>query len=77
MKLRFTPVARDDLENIWEYIAEENPPAATRVARMLMQKCGMLADNPLIGRQRDELAPGLRSLPAGSYLIFYRVVEQV
>jgi len=27
MKLRFTPVARDDLENIWEYIAEENPPA--------------------------------------------------
>ena len=30
MKLRFTPVARDDLENIWEYIAEENPPAATR-----------------------------------------------
>ena len=31
MKLRFTSVARDDLEGIWEYIAQENPRAATQV----------------------------------------------
>ncbi len=49
MKLKFTPIARDDLESIWEYIAEENPPAATRVAQSLMEKCRLLADNPLLG----------------------------
>jgi plasmid stabilization system protein ParE len=54
MKLLFTPIARDDLEAIWEYIAEENPSAATRVAQMLMQKCRTLVANPRIGR----LAPG-------------------
>jgi toxin ParE1/3/4 len=72
VKSRFTPMARDDLESIWEYIAADNPSAATRVAQILMQKCQALADNPLIGRRRDELAPDLRSLPAGNYLIFYR-----
>ncbi len=75
MKLKFTPVARDDLESIWEYIAEENPRAATRVVQTFMQKCRMLTDNPLLGRQRDELAPGLRSFPVRNYIIFYRVAD--
>lgn len=73
MKLKLTPVARDDLEGIWEYIAAENPQAATRIAQALMQKCRLLAENPLLGRQRDELASGLRSFPVRSYVIFYRI----
>jgi toxin ParE1/3/4 len=73
MNLKFTPVARDDLENIWEFIAKENLSAATRVAQILMQKCSLLAENPLLGRQREELAANLRSFPVRSYVIFYRV----
>ncbi|MCP4702690.1 MAG: type II toxin-antitoxin system RelE/ParE family toxin [Gammaproteobacteria bacterium] len=46
MKLKLTPIARDDLEGIWEYIAEENPRAATHVAQTLMQKCRLLAESP-------------------------------
>jgi toxin ParE1/3/4 len=73
MKLKFTPVARDDLEQIWDYIAENNPQAATKMAQMLMQKCQLLAENPLLGRQRNEIAPNLRSFPTKSYTIFYRI----
>ncbi|HKD56023.1 MAG TPA: type II toxin-antitoxin system RelE/ParE family toxin, partial [Hyphomicrobiaceae bacterium] len=27
--------------------------------------------NPLAGRQRPELTPGLRSFPTGDYIVFY------
>jgi toxin ParE1/3/4 len=32
----------------------------------------LLADNPLIGRARPELKPGLRSFPHGDHLTFHR-----
>ena len=70
MNLKFTPIARDDLENIWEFIAKENLAAATRIAQTLMQKCYLLAENPLLGRQREELAFNLRSFPIKNYVIF-------
>jgi toxin ParE1/3/4 len=31
----------------------------------------MLVQNPLAGRERTELQPGLRSFPVGSNLVFY------
>jgi toxin ParE1/3/4 len=30
---------------------------------------------PLIGRQREELSPRLRSFPVSRYIIFYRPME--
>jgi toxin ParE1/3/4 len=73
MNLKFTLIARDDLDTIWEYIAETNPSAATRILQKLMDKCRVLGENPFLGRQRDELATGLRSFPVQNYVIFYRV----
>ena len=29
----------------------------------------------MMGRERSELLPGMRSFPIGRYLIFYRIVE--
>jgi len=63
MKLKFTPTASDDLELIWEYIARENPIAATNVTQIIMKKCHLLTENPLLGRQRHKLATNLRSFP--------------
>jgi toxin ParE1/3/4 len=34
-----------------------------------------LAARPMVGRARDELAEGLRSFPAGRYVIFYRPIR--
>ena len=33
--------------------------------------CNCWATQPLMGRARDELLPGLRSMPFGRYVIFY------
>jgi toxin ParE1/3/4 len=36
--------------------------------------CDLLADNPLLGRARPDIAPELRYLPIGNYLILYRTL---
>ncbi|NJO38907.1 MAG: type II toxin-antitoxin system RelE/ParE family toxin [Rhizobiales bacterium] len=40
----------------------------------LRQRCALLAEQPMIGRERPELYPGLRSFAFGHYVILYRVL---
>ena len=57
-----TSHAETDLLEIWVYIAEEGGiDAADRVLGTIDQRCQALAEQPGMGRRRDELAPGLRS----------------
>ena len=39
----------------------------------LIERFGLLAQHPYLGRTRDDLQPGVRSLAVGDYLIIYRV----
>jgi toxin ParE1/3/4 len=64
----------DDVFEIAAFIARENLEAALRMIELFDEKFNLLAEHPGIGQMRDELEPGLRSLPVGSYLIFYRAV---
>ena len=72
---RVSDEARADLVDIWVYVASDNVRAADRVNAMLYERFATLAENAMMGRSRSELAPGLRSFPAGSYIIFYRPME--
>jgi len=67
------PLAEKDLDNIWDYIEESSSSQvqAANFLRQLFLKLETLAQNPYIGRTRDELLPGLRSFPFKNYLIFY------
>ena len=38
-------------------------------------KCYRLTQFPAMGRKRDGLAAGVRSLPIDAHLIFYRLIE--
>ena len=69
------PLAEADLDEIWDYIAEDSPERASNLLRKLHAKMQTLATNPNIGRKRDELLPGLRSFPYGNYVIFYLPIE--
>lgn len=40
------------------------------------QKLQMLARQTALGRRREDLAPGLRSFPAGNYVVFYRPLSE-
>ena len=68
---RITHPAAQDLEEIYDYIAGDNLPAAGRLVEHLTETFRMLANLPGMGRNRDDLLPGLQSFPVGAYLIFY------
>ena len=68
-----TPRARQDLNDIWDYIANDNIEAADRVLDALDNAMLKLAKNPGIGHRRDELTDQRhRFLLVYSYLIVYR-----
>jgi plasmid stabilization system protein ParE len=65
--------AGQDLEQIWDYIAEDNMDAADRWIEKLFAAFELLARTPEIGHKREDLT-GLPILfwPVGAYLILYR-----
>jgi toxin ParE1/3/4 len=66
------PEAVRDLLSIWRYVAESaGDERAGSVIRTIDQKLHTLAEFPQMGRRRDELAVGLRSIPVAAYLVFY------
>ena len=67
--------ARADLDQIWDFIAEASESRADAFIRRLTRTFETLAGRPLIGRARDNLGTGVRSIPVGAYLIFYRPIE--
>jgi len=74
-RYRVSDAARSDLDEIWRYIARDNPEAADKFIRSLVSRFPMLASRPEIGRERKELSPHLRSFAIGNYVIFYRPME--
>ena len=76
MKLVLTKQSKSDLDDIWDYIAQDNPDIADTFIDQIYEKCLLLADTPTIGRERPELMEGIRSFPNGKYLIFYHTKEE-
>ncbi len=71
----FTDQAIADLDDIHDFVAQNSPSAAARLIGLIRERCFLLAENPMMGRSRPELAPDLRSFPVGNYIIFYRPVD--
>ena len=76
MKVRFSPAAQADLLDIALFIAQDNPTRALTFVDELESKCDTLGGAPGIGTARPELGAGIRVLPHGRYLIFYREAMQ-
>ncbi len=68
------PEAEADLDDLWLFIAQDDPVNADRFIDRIADTCNLLGENPLMGRSRPELAPDLRSFPVGNYLIFYNTL---
>jgi toxin ParE1/3/4 len=64
--------ARDDLLEVWTYIACDSETHADAFIDKLDDALRLLAKQPGIGRRRDDLVPGIQSFPVASYVIFYR-----
>ena len=64
--------ARKDLKAIYRYIAAHNASAAGNLRRIFYKKFELLAAHPLLGEACDHIVKGIRTFPAGNYVIFYR-----
>jgi toxin ParE1/3/4 len=71
LKLIISPRALEDLSDIWSYIALDNIDAADNFTGKIYELCKSLSVRPGMGRARDELLPGMRSLPFKGYIIFH------
>jgi len=70
--VRLSALAQADLEEIWLFIARDDPLAADGFIERIQRTCQQLARSPGMGRSREELAEGIHSFPVGKYLVFYR-----
>jgi toxin ParE1/3/4 len=73
MRLVVSRDADDDLQQIACYLVERNPLAAASIFDDINRKFVNLTHFPFIGRDRSSLRPGIRSIVADPYVIFYRV----
>lgn len=67
-------LARIDIVEVWEYIAEDSEIRADAFIDRLDEQLALLALQPRLGRPRNELITGLRSFPFNPYVIFYEVL---
>ncbi len=60
---------------IWAYIAQDDKQAADRLLGRFDRMFRTISTQPHLGKAVEELAPNLRFIPIGSYLVFYRPME--
>jgi toxin ParE1/3/4 len=76
--INITEAAERDLTDIVDYIADDSPLAALKVADEIEESIAQLEDFPLSGatpKNRRLARQGYRMLVVGSYLVFYAVLE--
>jgi toxin ParE1/3/4 len=71
-KIEFSERALSDLEEIWVYFSETGEETADKVLKQITEKFPKLLKFSQLGKERNDLLIGLRSFPAGKYIIFYR-----
>ncbi|MCL1468791.1 type II toxin-antitoxin system RelE/ParE family toxin [Argonema galeatum] len=70
-----SPLAIQDLDEIYDYIASNNLDSAENFVDNVEQKCQSLAQFPNMGKSYENLLPQLRGVPVNNYVIFYRQVQ--
>ena len=73
MRLILSRRAKEDLLEIWEFIADHDEIAADRYVDHLRDRALELLHFPELGRARNEIHLNLRSLLARNHLLFYKI----
>lgn len=73
----FRPEALDDLGDIFRFVRRSsgNTSVAASFVRRIKARCDRIGDAPRAGRPRDDLAPGLRTVPFERSAVIAYLVE--
>ena len=75
-ELFWSPESEQDLLDIWAYSARTwSLEIADNRLEAISASCERLAQSPFLGRARDELRKGLRSVVVHPHVVFYRIVD--
>ncbi|WP_081621774.1 type II toxin-antitoxin system RelE/ParE family toxin [Thioalkalivibrio sp. ALE11] len=78
MKIVWSPLALERVEDMARYISEDSPDAAVRWVDDLFAAVERLADFPKSGRMVPEVgSPRIRELIFGAYRVIYSVKDQI
>lgn len=78
MRIVWSPLALERVEDIARYISEDNPDAAVQWVDDLFSTVERLADFPKSGRMVPEVgSPRIRELIFGKYRVIYSAKDQV
>ena len=75
MKVRWTPEAERDRDDVWEYIARDNPLAAIATDELFSEAVAKLVEYPLLGRT-GQISGTRELIPHESYRIVYEVNDE-
>jgi toxin ParE1/3/4 len=74
-RVRLTKWVEGDLDEIWAYIARDNPLAADAFVGEFIEAFELLGDSPRLGRARRDLGSSVRQYLHRNYVIYYRTLR--
>ena len=72
MKVIWTPEAQKDREDIWEFIAKENPFAATMMDELFSEAAARLSEHSMLGKA-GQIAGTRELFPHESYRMAHEI----
>ncbi|WP_265555967.1 type II toxin-antitoxin system RelE/ParE family toxin [Serratia grimesii] len=75
MGLTISPAAICDIENIGDYIPQENPVRALSFISELYSQCQRIGESPETYQKRPELGRNVRISAYGKYLIVFTAMQ--
>ncbi len=73
-QLVIAPAAKTDLKDIYQYgLRQWGQAQSESYLAAIKHQFWLLTQQPLMGAERNELLPEVRSLPIDSHTLFYRV----
>ncbi|MBI6138027.1 type II toxin-antitoxin system RelE/ParE family toxin [Serratia plymuthica] len=76
MGLTLSPAAIRDIENIGDYIAQDNPACALSFISELYNQCQRIGESPEVYQKRPELGRDVRISTYGKYLIVFTAIQR-
>ena len=77
MRLEFSRFVEGDLDDIADYIAQDNPRRAVTFIREIRAKFREIRHNPLLYRLRPGIGDETRIAILGNYVILFRVTDDI